>query len=416
MRTTPTSEDRAPGPLAGLRVVELAGEWSPLAGKLLAEMGADVVLVEPPGGHHTRHREPYLDDRPGPDRSLWWWAFHTSKRSIDLALAEPAGSGRLMSLLGSADVFLDSETPGELDAAGIDWDRVSSANPDLIWTSITPFGLEDPRSLEPVTDLTLMAGAGPVWMCGYDDHTLPPVRGEGCQAMSVASVHAVAATLSALLARGRQARGQRIDVSVHAALNVTTEGATYEWLTVGLTQFRQTGRHAAAAPTLPVQVMSPDGRWVTTGFPPRHLPEIVALNGWLSELGLEATPEGVLLDLAVAQGGVDYARLRTDPIQREMLGAGRDALTNIAKRLPAREFFVEAQRRGLAVGIINSPEMILEDPHMLERHAFMEVDYEELEAPVTYPPPPFRSVESPYRIRSRAPRVGANDSDSPIAP
>jgi crotonobetainyl-CoA:carnitine CoA-transferase CaiB-like acyl-CoA transferase len=58
----PVSEDRAPGPLAGLRVVELAGEWSPLGGKLLAEMGADVVLVEPPGGHHTRNREPYVDE------------------------------------------------------------------------------------------------------------------------------------------------------------------------------------------------------------------------------------------------------------------------------------------------------------------------------------------------------------------
>jgi crotonobetainyl-CoA:carnitine CoA-transferase CaiB-like acyl-CoA transferase len=391
--------------------VELAGEWSPMAGKILADLGADVILVEPPGGHPTRAYEPYLADRPGPDRSLWWWTYHTSKRAVELDWQTEAGLARLLRLVGGADVLLDSEVPGVLEAAGLTWPSLSEVNPDLVWTSLTPFGQSDPRSREAAVDLTLMSGAGPVWMCGYDDHTLPPVRGEGNQSMNVGGIHAAVATITALLARGRHASGQRVDVSIWAALNVATEGATYEWLTMGSTLQRQTGRHASAQPSMTVQLAAADGNWVTSGFPPRHLRELESLLGWLAELGLEDSPEGVLLTMARDQGGVDYSRLRTDPIQMEMLGAGREALWKIAAVLPAREFFVQAQQRGLAVGVINSVETMMDDPHVKARQAWTEVAHEGMDAPVTYPPPPFQSEVAPYRIRSRAPRVGEHNGE-----
>jgi crotonobetainyl-CoA:carnitine CoA-transferase CaiB-like acyl-CoA transferase len=398
------------GPLAGVRVVELAGEWSPMAGKILADLGADVVLVEPPGGHPARAYEPYLAGRPGPDRSLWWWTYHTSKKSVELDLEAEDGMARLLRLISSADVLLESEVPGALDSAGLTEEALSEVNRDLVWTSITTFGLADPRSREPAVDLTLMSAAGPVWMCGYDDHTLPPVRGEGNQSMNVGGIHAAIATITALVARGRHARGQRIDVSIWAALNVATEGATYEWLTMGSTLLRQTGRHASAQSTMTVQLAAADGNWVNSGFPPRHLREVEALLGWLTEVGLDDSPEGVLLRMARDQGGIDYARLRTDPLQVEMLGAGREALWKIAAVLPAREFFIQAQHRGLAVGVINSIETMLDDPHVQARHAWTEVAHDELEATVTYPPPPFHSEVAPYRIRSRAPGVGEHNA------
>lgn len=404
-------EDPRPGPLTGVRVLEVAGEWSPMAGKILADLGADVVLVEPTGGHRTREYEPYLADRPGPDRSLWWWTYHTSKRAVELDLRTAAGLGRMLALVGETDVLLESEIPGEMEDAGLTLEAVSDVNPDLVWTSVTPFGLDDARSREPATDLTLMSGAGPVWMCGYDDHTLPPVRGEGNQSINVAGLHAAIATIVALLARGGHVRGQRIDVSVWAALNVATEGATYEWLTMGSTLLRQTGRHAAARPSMAVQLAAADGNWVTSGFPPRHQREVEALLGWMAELGLEDSPEWVLLTMARDQGGIDFTRLGTDPIQLEMLGAGREALWNIAAALPAQEFFVQAQQRGLAVGIINSVEMMLDDPHVRARQAWSEVNHEGMEAPLKYPPPPFRSAVSPYRIRARAPGVGEHNEE-----
>jgi crotonobetainyl-CoA:carnitine CoA-transferase CaiB-like acyl-CoA transferase len=410
-RFAPSGAAGRPGPLAGVRVVELAGEWSPMAGKILADLGADVVLVEPPGGHPTRAYEPYLADRPGPERSLWWWTYHTSKRSVELDLQAEDGMGRLLHLISRADVLLDSEVPGGLEAAGLTWDALSGTNPDLVWTSVTSFGLADPRSREPAVDLTLMSGAGPVWMCGYDDHSRPPVRGEGNQSLNVGGIHAAIATITALLARGRHARGQRVDVSIWAALNVATEGATYEWLTMGSTLLRQTGRHASAQPSMPVQLAAGDGNFVTSGFPPRHLREVEALLGWLTELGLDDSPAGVLLKMARDQGGIDYTRLRTDPIQVEMLGAGREALWSIAAVVPAREFFVQAQQRGLAVGVINSVESMLDDPHVQARHAWTEVAHDGVEAPVTYPPPPFQAEVAPYRVRSRAPHVGEHNQE-----
>jgi crotonobetainyl-CoA:carnitine CoA-transferase CaiB-like acyl-CoA transferase len=407
---------RGAGALDGLRVIELAGEWSPLAGKILADLGAEVIVVEPSGGHHTRSWGPFLDDLPGPDRSLWWWAMHTSKKAVQLDLTELAGRDRLLLLLQEADVLLESELPGALDRLGLDEQVVTAARPDLIWTTVTSFGLLDERSALPATDLTLLAGAGPVWMCGYDDHSLPPVRGEGGQAVNVAGVHAAIATMSALLGRSRDGRGQRIDVSVNAALNVATEGATYEWIAMHETLQRQTCRHASARPTMPVQVQAADGRFVSTGFPPRHLREVSALLGWLKDLGLGESAEAVLLGIAEEQGGIDFTAVKADPLQAEMMAAGREALRRIAASLPAAEFFVGGQERGLAVAIINSPRSMLEDRHVLERRAWTEIEHVELGEIYRYPPPPFRSTVSPYRIRSRAPLLGEHDAGLPELP
>ena len=117
--------------------------------------------------------------------------------------------------------------------------------------SVTPFGRTSSRAREPVTDLTLQAGAGPVWSCGYDDHLLPPVRPGGNQGYHTACLWAVEAAMVALYARQTLGFGQHVDVSMYAASNVTTEAATYEWLVAQATVQRQTFRHAAVRETPP---------------------------------------------------------------------------------------------------------------------------------------------------------------------
>ena len=94
------------GPLDGVRVVELAHELCTWAGKLLADMGADVIVVEPPGGSPQRAYGPFLDDEPGPERSLWWWHYNTSKRGVVADIDDPADAARVASLVARADVFL----------------------------------------------------------------------------------------------------------------------------------------------------------------------------------------------------------------------------------------------------------------------------------------------------------------------
>src|ERR1700759_1479276 len=118
------------GPLAGLKVVELAHEHVAYAGKLVADLGADVVVVEPPGGSDQRRRGPFLDDEPGAERSLWWWHYNTSKQGVVADLDEDRD--RVARLVAEADLFIEGERPGRLAEAGLGWEQVSAANPRLV--------------------------------------------------------------------------------------------------------------------------------------------------------------------------------------------------------------------------------------------------------------------------------------------
>src|ERR1700739_638137 len=126
--------------LAGIRVIELASERIAFAGKLLADMGADVILVEPPGGDPARNYPPFRDDQPGPDRSLWWWSYHTSKRGVVLDLETSEGRERFRALVAEGDMLLESEPAGRLAELGLDDDDLRQVCEDLIFVSITPFG------------------------------------------------------------------------------------------------------------------------------------------------------------------------------------------------------------------------------------------------------------------------------------
>jgi crotonobetainyl-CoA:carnitine CoA-transferase CaiB-like acyl-CoA transferase len=107
--------------LQGVRVLELSNERIAFAGKLLADMGADVILIEPPGGDPARGYAPFLDDQPGPDRSLWWWHYHTSKRGVVLDLDEPGDRERFKALVAQADVLIESEPGTRLADLGLDY-------------------------------------------------------------------------------------------------------------------------------------------------------------------------------------------------------------------------------------------------------------------------------------------------------
>ena len=407
----PVPQDGASGPLSGLRVIELASEWTAYAGKLLADLGAEVVLVEPPEGAPMRGYGPFCDDRPDRESSLWWWHYQTSKLGVTLDLDDERDASRFRALAKGADIVLEGEPPARLAAIELDHPEARRLDPALIWVSITPFGRDNPRRAEPATDLTLLAGAGPVWSCGYDDHALPPVRGGGNQAMHSGGLHALTATLAAVLYQQATGRGQHIDVSIHAALNVTTEEATFRWLVAGQTVQRQTGRHASPQPTMPT--MAPDalGRPVNTGAPPRSAAEFSALLAWVDDLGLrEEFAETFLLELGVERGGVDLADLSEDAEVQAIFGAGREALILIASRLDGYDYFVEGQRRGLATSVIYAPEELLGDPHFVARGFPTKVYDEWLERSVTHFGAPIAFGASPWRIARRAPRLGEHNA------
>ncbi len=393
-----------PGPLDGLRVVELASEQAAFAGKLLAGLGADVVLVEPPGGAPMRWFGPFVDDVVDPTRCLWWWHYEAGKTGVTVDLEDPAGAEEFRRLCAGADVVLEGEPPGRLERLGLDEPQLRAEHDALIWVSVTAFGRDNPRADEPFADLTVLAGGGPVWNCGYDDHSLPPVRGGGNQGYQTASLHAAVATLVAVLHRDETGAGQLVDVSMHAAANVTTEAGSYSWLVANETVQRQTCRHASVHPTQVTITHDREGRFVPTGIPPRSGKEFQILLEWLDALGWrDEFPESFFLELGVERGGVSFGQIASDPEVAAIFGAARDALVFIAQRLTAYEFFLQGQSRGLTLPVVYAPEEVMEDPHYHARGFPVEVWHDELRRAVAYAGAPFHLHGSPWRLDTPAP-------------
>lgn len=400
--------------LAGIKVIELAHERISLAGKLLGDMGADVILVEPPGGAPMRAYPPFTTGWDDTKHSLHWWHFQTNKRSIELDLDAADDRELFRQLVKQSDVLLESEPINRLADLGVDWPDLQAANPALVHAAITPYGRGDPASDLPTTDLTLLAEGGPVWSCGYDDHQLPPVRGWGDQAHNTACHFAAMSVLTALLYReGGEARGQFIDISMVAALNVTTEAATYQWLVAGATVQRQTGRHASTRPSGETQMRCLDGRYVNTGVPPRVPGEFAKLLAWLRTLNLEhQLPEAVFIEMGANwDGPFDLSLIGRDDTVTAIFGAGREGLKLIAANTSAQDFFLGCQQAGLSVGAINSPEEAFELEHFKARGYQVEVYQDELRRVVRYPGAPYQLPASPWKLERTAPELNQHNEE-----
>ncbi|MDP6453474.1 MAG: CoA transferase [SAR202 cluster bacterium] len=389
--------------LQGIRVLELGGEIGGWCGKLLADMGATVTKIEPPEGDPTRAYEPFFDDQEGVNRSLYFWHYNTSKRGVTLNLESDRGRELFNELAESADVIVDSLPPGYLDSVDIGYQQIKTISPAVVMASITPFGQDGPFKDYATTDLTALAFGGPVWNCGYDDHSIPPIRGGGNQGYHTACHYAAIGIMTALVHRQFTGVGQYIDVNMHAALNVTTEGATYSWLVAGDTVQRQTGRHASVTPTAPSQVLCRDGRYLNVGFPARTEEQWFHLLAWLDE-------EGLVESLGEYLDPPNWAAMRAgDPKAREQQRRVAEAMQSLAKKTDSYDLFSRAQGLGFQWGIIYSPEDVLNDPHFQARAFPTEVEHPELDATFIYPGAPYKLPASPWAIQSRAPLLGEHN-------
>jgi len=393
--------------LSGIRVIELAHERCALAGKLFADMGADVIVVEPPQGAPSRGYAPFADDVPDPERSLHWWHYNTSKRGVALDWARPAGRNALLKLIGDADLLIEAEDPGVLAAAGLGDVALTGAMERLIHVSITPFGPEGPRAMEQATDLTILASGGVTMACGYDDHDLPPIRPMGDHGYSMGVSFAVQAALTALIFREAGGAGQKIDVSLNAAANVTTELSSYNWLVAGTTLQRQTGRHASPYLSMPTQYRCKDGRYVNTGLPPRTGKQYALMLEWFRGHGFDKDfPETVFLEMGVHHPVLDIAKVGVDDEVTAIFGAAREALAYASSQMNAYDFFVSAQKANIPVGIIYSPDEAFEDPHFKSRGFQVEMDQPQLGRKVLYPGAPYALPSSPWKLSRVAPKLG----------
>jgi len=203
------------------RVLDLSDDGALICGQILGDLGADVILVEPPGGAKARKVGPFCGDQPDVNQSLNFWAFNRNKRSVVIDLESEAGRENLLQLVKTTDILIESFSPGYLDGLGIGYRALAEINPRLIVISITPFGQQGPKAQWAATDLTVTAASGALLITGDEDR--PPVVTSVPQAYLHAGVEAATGALIALQARARDGLGQHIDVSAQTAMMMATQ-------------------------------------------------------------------------------------------------------------------------------------------------------------------------------------------------
>lgn len=391
-----------PGPLAGLRVLELADEKGQFCGKLLGDLGADVIKIEPPGGEACRRVGPFLNDTPHPERSLSFWYYNTSKRGITLNLETADGRQLFARLAANADVILETCPPGYLTGLGLGYEALSAQNPGLILCALTPFGQTGPWRDYATSDLLHLAAGGQMASCGYDEADVanaPPIAPGGGNAWHMGGHFAYIAIMAALVYRTVQGRGQYIDASIHEACALTTEAAVANYIYRGEVVRRQTGRHHAPKTSGRTQFRSKDGLYVTALVAGRLNPRFVKD---LAEL----------LDSYGMAGDLKDPKYQDPPvIAASASHIIDDLVANFIASLPAEEVYHAAQSRGFTWGAVRAPEALLDDGHLHDRNFWKQVEHPELGRSFVYPGEAAIYNGSPWRIARRAPLIGEHNAE-----
>jgi crotonobetainyl-CoA:carnitine CoA-transferase CaiB-like acyl-CoA transferase len=385
----------APGPLAGLRVLEVGGEHADYAGLLCAGLGASVVKIEPPDGSPSRRVGPFYS---GTEESLYFWGYNRGKRSVVLDLAAADGRARLDGLLAEADVLIDATPAGPrvIDPAPY---------PALVHARLTPFGEDGPWAGFATSDLVSLALGGVVMNCGYDPdpaghYDLPPIAPQAWHSFHIAGEQLVIGIVSALLYRLRTGLGQQVSVAIHEAVAKNTEIDLMSWVMLRQPVYRQTCRHALAMVTNPSITYTKDGRWnlsMHVGERDRRylqpFMERYGLGDGMTEVPSEPVPgvRAVAGASSAATAGVEYVQRFT----RRFTYAD----------LP----WQEAQLAGLLWSPVRKPHENSGDEHWLSRGTFADVEHPEFERTFRYPVSKWISTRGSWHAGRRAPLLGEDD-------
>ena len=397
------------GPLAHLRVLEFTDEIGAYCGKLLADLGADVIKVEPPGGGVQRRTPPQLDGDPGPDSSIPFWSQNSSKRSLVLDLEQEADRARASELALAADIILEDHMPGALGARGLRYDDLSGERPDLVYTSITGFGQTGPHANFAYSDIVGQAMGGVMTLAGMPED--PPNLIYGNQGNICASIQAAQGTLVALHHAERTGQGQHVDVSVQEALSLPQETAMMMWDFQGTNRVRTGPLGLLRMPIPGVGVYPTKAGYVMayiTAPGGADFPEVVA---WMDDAGFEHDlHDEAYAELVQGMNLRFLARVLSDP---ESAAASAGHLAHINAKfaeflatMTALEAYEEGQSRRLLVGLVSTPRDLVENRQLRARDWYQPVAVDSRE--VEFPGPPYRLSASPAMVAS-PPALGQHD-------
>lgn len=213
--------------LSGCRVLDLTTPLGHLCGKILGDLGADVIKVEPPAGDAGRARLPIYKDPTGEPHSVFWLVYNNNKRGITLNLETADGKELFQRMAQIADVILESYPPGYMQSMGLDYGKLSASNQKLVYTAITPFGQTGPYREFRAEDLEVQALSGVMSLTGYAGKA--PLRISLSQSEAWASLYGAMGTMTAYHYRQRSGEGQFVDVSAQSACVIECAHAPFFW-------------------------------------------------------------------------------------------------------------------------------------------------------------------------------------------
>ncbi|MCH7699587.1 MAG: CoA transferase [Chloroflexi bacterium] len=386
----------AEGSLSDLRIVDLTqGIAGPYCTKLFADLGAEVIKVEPPDGDWSRTLGPFPSDEPHPEKSGLFLHLNTGKKSLTLDLESDTGQALVKKLLAEADVLVESDGQTRMAELGLAHDDLRGGLPNLISVSVTPFGCSGPYKDYRGNSLTAMAMSTIMYNTGHPDRE--PLTTGGTPADYIAGIHAWIGALAAVAYRAEHGKGQHVDVSLAESAACTDEYNAGMYAFQGAIRRRFYSRHVFG---YPMDIMAcKDGYIVfipgAGGFPQRGL-----------------TQEGTVspMSLLMENPELDQNPLFQSGQERMIRWREVDELIQpFLDTKEAKEIVDFAQALRMPFAPVPTVKDLVEDEHLAARSFFETIDHPEA-SKLTYAGAPFRMSETPPMI-NRAPTLGEHNEE-----
>ena len=374
--------------LSDIRVLEL-GEMvaCPFASRLLADMGAEVIKIEPPSGDISRRYGPFYKDEPHPDRSLLFIYLNINKKGITLNLGTKKGRELFKELIREVDILLEDRRPGEMEEMGLGYGTLREINPSLIMTSITPFGQYGPHSRYKAYPLNKFhaSGEGYILPGGTSLMHRPPVKAGRFVGEYEVGIGAALATLIALFHRARTGEGQHVDIS-HQEWGISLNSVyLIRWSTEGVLYDRK-----------------------AAGYPVMGMFKVK--DGYVEFLLGE---EHHWDNLRKFMGDPDWAKDERFKDRFSRAKHGRELNEKVAEWLKDKTkdyIYYEGQKFKIPVGKVCTTEDIVRSEQLKFRGYFKEVEHPGI-GRFPFPSLPFKFSKGEWEFKNPAPSIGEHNTD-----